>query len=74
MKDPRGHRPLTRGREVYTPVAAPPPVSGRGRYGARPTAATERQLQEEKKEIPDSGGCVHASESMVSDTDHTLLH
>lgn len=65
LTDPRGHRPLSRGREVYTPVAAPPPVSGRGRYGPRPTAVTEKQLQEEKKEIIDSGGCIHASEAMV---------
>ncbi|KAK2817701.1 hypothetical protein Q7C36_021634 [Tachysurus vachellii] len=63
-KDPRGHRPLTRGREVYTPVVAPPPVSGRGRYGPRPSVTTETKLQEEMKEIPDSGGCVHASETM----------
>ncbi|KAM9454391.1 fibrinogen beta chain [Clarias gariepinus] len=64
VTDPRGHRPLTRGREVYTPVAAPPPVTGRNRYGPRPTAATGSQVQEEKQEVQDSGGCAHALETI----------
>ena len=47
------------------PVAAPPPVSGRGRYRARPTATPTGQPQEQKEEQPDHGGCIHASETMV---------
>ncbi|XP_072513606.1 fibrinogen beta chain [Salminus brasiliensis] len=62
--DPRGHRPVSRGREVYTPVVAPPPISGRGRYGARPTATPTGVPQQEKEDQPEMGGCTHASETM----------
>uniref|UniRef100_A0A3B1IKS5 Fibrinogen beta chain n=1 Tax=Astyanax mexicanus TaxID=7994 RepID=A0A3B1IKS5_ASTMX len=62
--DPRGHRPLERGREVYTPVVAPPPISGRRRYGARPTVPPTGVPQQEKEELPERGGCTHASETM----------
>lgn len=63
MIDPRGHRPVT--RENYTPVvAAPPPVSGR-RRGQRPTPAPTKASEEEKKQLTESGGCIHASETMV---------
>uniref|UniRef100_A0A4W4FLR8 Fibrinogen beta chain n=2 Tax=Electrophorus electricus TaxID=8005 RepID=A0A4W4FLR8_ELEEL len=62
--DPRGHRPVSRGREIYIPVVAPPPISGGSRYSARPTDTPLRGAQEEPEEQPDSGGCTHASESM----------
>lgn len=62
--DPRGHRPVSRG-EVYTPVVAAPPISGRGRYGVRPTAVPTGMPQEQKREPVDSGGCKHASEEIV---------
>ncbi|KAI4891312.1 hypothetical protein NFI96_033521 [Prochilodus magdalenae] len=61
--DPRGHRPVSRG-EIYIPVAAPPPVSGQGRYRGRPTAAPTFGPLEVKEEQPDRGGCTHASETM----------
>ncbi|XP_041926752.1 fibrinogen beta chain [Alosa sapidissima] len=63
--DPRGHRPVSRGRETYVPSGgAPPPISGRGRYRGRPTAAPTTSKQEQKEEQPDAGGCTHASERM----------
>ncbi|XP_076839335.1 fibrinogen beta chain [Brachyhypopomus gauderio] len=62
--DPRGHRPVSKGREVYTPVVAPPPIGGVSRYAARPTDAPVRSPQEKPEEQPDSGGCTHASETM----------
>ncbi|KAM8747561.1 fibrinogen beta chain [Acanthopagrus schlegelii] len=62
----RGHRPTTRGRDVYTNNRySPPPIGGRGRYRGRPTPAPVGQPQvQEKQEQPESGGCTHASEEM----------
>ncbi|XP_016375378.1 fibrinogen beta chain [Sinocyclocheilus rhinocerous] len=63
--DPRGHRPVSRGRETYSAgPAAPPPISGGSRYRGRPTAAPVGKLVLEKEEQPDSGGCNHMSEKM----------
>ncbi|XP_028837900.1 fibrinogen beta chain [Denticeps clupeoides] len=63
--DPRGHRPVSRGRETYVPPnPAPPPVSGRGRYAARPTSAPAKPVEEQKEVQPDEGGCSHGSEQM----------
>uniref|UniRef100_A0A8C1N1U7 Fibrinogen beta chain n=1 Tax=Cyprinus carpio TaxID=7962 RepID=A0A8C1N1U7_CYPCA len=63
--DPRGHRPVSRGRETYSAgPAAPPPISGGSRYRGRPTVAPVGKLMQEKEEQPDSGGCTHMSEKM----------
>lgn len=63
--DARGHRPVNRGRETYSAgQAAPPPISGGGRYGGRPTSAPVGRATQEKKEYPESGGCTHMSEEM----------
>ncbi|KAM3857483.1 uncharacterized protein ACN63O_018510 [Diretmus argenteus] len=64
--DARGHRPVSRGRETYTPTRyVPPPISGGGRYRGRPTQAPAKGPQEEEKvEHPEAGGCTHASEQM----------
>ncbi|TRY84900.1 hypothetical protein DNTS_002020 [Danionella cerebrum] len=63
--DPRGHRPVSRGRETYSPGPAPLlPISGGGRYRGRPTAAPVGKAVQEKEEHPDSGGCNHMSEKM----------
>ncbi|KAM6949262.1 fibrinogen beta chain [Aplochiton taeniatus] len=66
VTDPRGHRPTTRGREVYVaPRYNPPPISGGGRYRGRATAAPARAGQEQEKvEQPEAGGCTHAAEEM----------
>ncbi|ROL45478.1 Fibrinogen beta chain [Anabarilius grahami] len=54
--DARGHRPVNRGRETYSAgQAAPPPISGGGRYGGRPTSAPVGKATQEKKEYPESG-------------------
>nr|XP_020477834.1 fibrinogen beta chain [Monopterus albus] len=61
----RGHRPLDKARDTYTPSRyVPPPVSG-GNYRGRPTMAPVggSHLQE-KGEQPEAGGCTHASEEM----------
>ncbi|KAM3857482.1 fibrinogen beta chain-like [Diretmus argenteus] len=64
--DARGHRPVSRGRETYTPTRyVPPPISGGSRYRGRPTQAPAKGPQEEEKvEHPEAGGCTHASEQM----------
>ncbi|KAM4611642.1 fibrinogen beta chain, partial [Polymixia lowei] len=64
--DARGHRPSSRGRDVYTPSRyAPPPISGGARYRGRPTPAPVKGAQEqEKQEAPQAGGCAHASDEM----------
>nr|XP_055061927.1 fibrinogen beta chain [Misgurnus anguillicaudatus] len=63
--DPRGHRPVSRGRETYSPgPVAPPPISGGSRYRGRPTPAPVGRAVEQKEEIPESGGCTHLSETM----------
>ncbi|XP_048827037.1 fibrinogen beta chain isoform X2 [Brienomyrus brachyistius] len=64
--DPRGHRPVMVGRERYNvPQPAPPPVSGGSTYRGRPTPAPVRAPQrQQKEELPESGGCTHASELM----------
>ncbi len=63
--DARSHRPVSRGRDVYTPNRhSPPPIGGRGRYRGRPTPAPTRQQVQEKEEQPEAGGCSHASEEM----------
>ncbi|XP_064881268.1 fibrinogen beta chain-like [Oncorhynchus nerka] len=64
--DPRGHRPLSRGSETYSPVRNnPPPVSGGSQYRGRPTVAPARSVAaQEKDEQPEAGGCTHASEQM----------
>ncbi|KAK6291662.1 hypothetical protein J4Q44_G00374470, partial [Coregonus suidteri] len=63
--DPRGHRPLSRGSETYSPARNnPPPVSGGSQYRGRPTAAPARGMEQEKDEQPEAGGCTHASEQM----------
>ncbi|XP_011616204.1 fibrinogen beta chain [Takifugu rubripes] len=64
--DARGHRPLQRGREPYSPTRyAPPTVTSGNRYGGRPGTArvTQGQVQE-KQEQPEAGGCTHASEEL----------
>nr|CBX31964.1 fibrinogen beta chain precursor [Plecoglossus altivelis] len=64
--DPRGHRPVSRGGGGYTaPRQGPPPVSGRGSYRVRPTAAPLVPKGEQEKDVqPDAGGCTHASVQM----------
>ncbi|XP_035530819.1 fibrinogen beta chain [Morone saxatilis] len=64
--DARGHRPLSRGREVYSSSRyTPPPIGGSGRYRGRPTPAPVGRPQgQEKEEQPEAGGCTHASEEM----------
>ncbi|XP_056318172.1 fibrinogen beta chain [Danio aesculapii] len=63
--DPRGHRPVSRGRETYSPgPVSQPPVSGGTRYRGRPTAAPVGKAVQEKEEQPESGGCNHMSEKM----------
>ncbi|XP_036407312.1 fibrinogen beta chain [Megalops cyprinoides] len=64
--DPRGHRPSSRGGDRYSSYQpAPPPISGGGRYGARPGAAQTLPVQgQKKKEYPDLGGCTHLSEQL----------
>lgn len=64
--DARGHRPLTRGTDRYSPNRyVPPPISGGSRYRGRPAPAPTGQPQEEEKVTqPDAGGCTHASEEM----------
>uniref|UniRef100_H3CBR0 Fibrinogen beta chain n=1 Tax=Tetraodon nigroviridis TaxID=99883 RepID=H3CBR0_TETNG len=64
--DARGHRPLQRGREAYSPVRnAPPPISSGSRYRGRPSApqVSPGRVQE-KEEQPDRGGCSHASQEL----------
>ncbi|KAJ3585416.1 hypothetical protein NHX12_014135 [Muraenolepis orangiensis] len=64
--DARGNRPVTRGRDSYTPNRyVPPPVSSGGRYRGRPTAAPVGGKLEQEKEKPlEAGGCTHASDQM----------
>ncbi|XP_056626971.1 fibrinogen beta chain [Triplophysa dalaica] len=63
--DPRGHRPVNRGRETYSAgPAAPPPVSGGSRYRGRPTPAPVGTALQEKEEVLEAGGCNHLSEKM----------
>ncbi|CAJ1048269.1 fibrinogen beta chain-like [Xyrichtys novacula] len=64
--DARGHRPKERGRDSYNaPRYNPPPISGGNRYRGRPTTTTATRPQvQEKKQVPDAGGCQHASEEM----------
>ncbi|GLD53762.1 fibrinogen beta chain [Lates japonicus] len=64
--DVRGHRPVMKGRDHYSPNRyAPPPISGGSRYRGRPTPAPVGGPQrQEKEEQPDAGGCTHASEEM----------
>ncbi|XP_055085136.1 fibrinogen beta chain [Periophthalmus magnuspinnatus] len=64
--DARGHRPLTRGRELYLSSRYnPPPISSGGRYSGRPSTTTVTgPQQQEKVEQPESGGCTHAMDEM----------
>ncbi|XP_036814252.1 fibrinogen beta chain-like [Oncorhynchus mykiss] len=63
--DPRGHRPLSKGRETYSPARNnPAPISGGSHYRGRPTEAPARGTEQEKEEQPEAGGCTHASEQM----------
>ncbi|XP_042257976.1 fibrinogen beta chain [Thunnus maccoyii] len=65
-KDARGHRPLSRGGDRYTPSQHnPPPISGTGRYRERQTQSRGgKPTAQEKVEQPEAGGCTHASEEM----------
>uniref|UniRef100_A0A8C6WU24 Fibrinogen beta chain n=1 Tax=Neogobius melanostomus TaxID=47308 RepID=A0A8C6WU24_9GOBI len=65
--DARGHRPLNRGREVYsTNRYNPPPISSGSRYRGRPGTGTSTTgtVEQQKVEQPESGGCTHAMEEM----------
>uniref|UniRef100_A0A3B3ZR37 Fibrinogen beta chain n=1 Tax=Periophthalmus magnuspinnatus TaxID=409849 RepID=A0A3B3ZR37_9GOBI len=53
--DARGHRPLTRGRELYLSSRYNPPPISSGVTGPQ---------QQEKVEQPESGGCTHAMDEM----------
>ncbi|MGH0145544.1 UNVERIFIED_CONTAM: hypothetical protein FKN15_022851 [Acipenser sinensis] len=63
--DPRGHRPLVKGREgPIVSQPAPPPISGGSTYRARPTTPP-RSAQITQKNIQiDEGGCTHLGEVM----------
>uniref|UniRef100_A0A3B3ZQN6 Fibrinogen beta chain n=1 Tax=Periophthalmus magnuspinnatus TaxID=409849 RepID=A0A3B3ZQN6_9GOBI len=69
--DARGHRPLTRGRELYLSSRYnPPPIIYLvlfvlSRYSGRPSTTTVTgPQQQEKVEQPESGGCTHAMDEM----------
>ncbi|XP_077598165.1 fibrinogen beta chain [Stigmatopora nigra] len=57
--DVRGHRPLSRGRDVYSDNHySRPPIGGATRYHGRPsTPSRGRQVEEEKPVHRESGGC-----------------
>ncbi|XP_077357476.1 fibrinogen beta chain [Festucalex cinctus] len=61
--DARGHRPLTQGRDSYSPNRySPPPISGGNRYRGRPTTPSGgHEVEEEKKVYPESGGCSYGA-------------
>ncbi|XP_056431764.1 fibrinogen beta chain [Gadus chalcogrammus] len=64
--DARGNRPVTRGRDTYSPNRyVPPPISTGRRYRGRPTAAPVGGKLEALRERPvEAGGCTHASDQL----------